>query len=229
MLCSELTLVKHYTDSLYIKPLPCRRWSCEHCLPIRRRELIRQVLRGKPDTLITLTSSPETADCPEQAAKVLVDAWRKVRREACRQYGYKKLPFIAIFEATQAGWPHLHILARVKWIDQRWLSTRLDHHARAPIVDIRRAGSRRGVAQYVAKYVGKGPGQFGTLKRYWAAQCFDKRTAEEKQAEKDRKGIYSVTMRRFDDFIEDFEWMGWTAIRDGDGAWLRAPGTGPPC
>ena len=37
----------------------------------------------------------------------------------------------------------------------------------APIVDIRRIHGARHIAHYVAKYVGKGPGKFGTCKRYW--------------------------------------------------------------
>lgn len=220
MLCSELTIVKMTDVGAELSPLPCRRWSCEYCQPKRKRELIAKVIHGKPDTFITLTSSPETADNPVDAARLLVDAWRKVRREACRIYGYKKVPFIAVFERSPSGLPHLHILARVKWIDQDWLSDRMNTLLRAPVCDIRRVRSRKHVANYVAKYVGKQPQQFGTLKRYWAALCYDKRTTEEKEAYKRNRGDFEIWRMDLAGAMEVFKIYGWKAVLTKDTVYM---------
>lgn len=91
-----------------------------------------------------------------------------------------KLPFIAFFEATQDGWPHLHILLRAKWIDQKWLSAQADELISAPIVDVRRVKSSRGVARYVTKYVTKSLKRWGKLKRYYSSRDYDPRQKPEK-------------------------------------------------
>lgn len=173
MLCTDLTFVKHIGNAVYAEPIRCRRWSCNYCNPMRKRQLIAKGASGKPDTFITLTSCPETAETPALAAKVLVVAWRKVRLEIMRRYGYEQVPFVAVFEATKRGWPHLHILLRTKWIDQAWLSARMAHHARAPIVYIERVTKAHDVVRYLFKYIGKAPHQFGSCKRYWSSMDYD--------------------------------------------------------
>lgn len=92
-----------------------------------------------------------------------------------RRYKWRKLPFLAVFEATKLGWPHLHILLRSGFIEQRWLSEQMADLIQSPIVDIRLARSPQQIASYCAKYVGKDTGKFGTSKRYWQSQDYDLR------------------------------------------------------
>jgi len=92
-----------------------------------------------------------------------------------RRYKLKAFDFMAVFEATQAGTPHLHILARVRWIDQKWLSDTMNDLIQSPIVDIRRIDNRGRAVAYVTKYVGKCPTQFGHSKRYWKSKCYEQR------------------------------------------------------
>jgi len=167
MLCGEASLVNHGHLKVRAITLRCRAWSCSYCQPWRTGRLIGLAKSGKPNTFITLTVNPKSGPNPEARARALVDAWRQVTRRAKRYYGYKTIPYLCVFEATGKGEPHLHILARCKWIDQKWLSAQMRQLINAPIVDIRRIRGSRHVAHYVAKYVGKGPGQFGTCKRYW--------------------------------------------------------------
>ena len=173
ILCSELTLVNPGDGETRYISLRCRAWTCEHCQPIRQRQLIALAQSGNPTTFITLTCKVSESGCPASRARALVHAWRAVVKRAKKKYGYERIPFLAVFEATKRGEPHLHILARVPWIDQRWLSAQMDELLSSPIVDIRRVRSARQVAGYVAKYVGKAPHRFDTCKRYWSTRDWD--------------------------------------------------------
>ena len=169
-LCTDLTLVKVETDQITITPLRCRCWSCDHCQPVRQAQLVEKGMAGHPNMFLTLTTRPRVLWAPERHARELVKAWRTVRRRAIKKYGYKALPFMAVFEATKKGLPHLHILARCKWLDQAWLSNQMRQLMNSPIVDVRRVDNPDRSVRYVAKYVGKEPHHFGTTKRYWTSQ-----------------------------------------------------------
>ena len=150
----------------------CRAWSCEICQPRRQAQLVAKAKRGLPDTFITLTVNPARCRTPYERARALADAWRKVVKRIKRKYGYKTLPYLCVFEATKKGEPHLHILARCKWIDQAWLSAQMAELIGAPIVDIRRVTTVDSAARYVAKYVGKQPHKFHSCKRYWSTRDY---------------------------------------------------------
>jgi len=96
-----------------------------------------------------------------------VKAWRTIRSEYIEEHGKGSLAFLAVFEETKRGWPHLHIVARAKWIDQPWLSKRMGQLHNSPVVDVRRVTGLGKVAHYIAKYIGKNPHRFEGVKRYW--------------------------------------------------------------
>lgn len=162
-----MTLVKRNRETITCEPLRCRSWQCEHCNPMRRKRCIREAAHGEPNTFITLTVNPEWFDTPHDRAKALVRAWREVRRLACKKYGYDRIPFYAVFEKCESGEPHLHILARVPWIDHGWLSATMARLNGAPVVDIRRIDKARKPQRYIAKYLGKDLCPFEGVKRYW--------------------------------------------------------------
>jgi len=97
-----------------------------------------------------------------------------------RKYKLKKLPFAAIMEAHRSGWPHLHILLRSIWIDQRWLSDQMQIIADSPVVWIERIDNKAKVSGYVAKYCSKAAHKFGTAKRYFFSRDYDLLPADEK-------------------------------------------------
>lgn len=88
-------------------------------------------------------------------------------------YGYAELPYFCVFEATLKGEPHLHILCRVKWISQQWLSKQMNLLMMAPVVDIRRVRDKTKLAFYISKYCGKAPHRFLTCKRYWTTRDYE--------------------------------------------------------
>jgi hypothetical protein len=174
ILCREQTLVKHHECGIFATPLCCRSWTCDYCRPERKARIRFQAQCGAPDTFITLTTNPARGTSPATRAAELVKAWRRFVRAAKKHYGYPSIPYFAVFEATKLGQPHLHILCRVKWIDQRYLSAFMKAEIGAPIVDIRRVRSPTIAARYISKYVGKAPGKFGSCKRYWQTKDYRK-------------------------------------------------------
>jgi len=99
-----------------------------------------------------------------------VNAQGRVPRQVTLING--KLPYLVVIEATKLGWPHLHVLARSKWIGQQWLSLQMNQLLGSPIVHIARVNKQSQVAGYVAKYCNKCEHKFGTAKRYWETQSF---------------------------------------------------------
>lgn len=167
MFCADWALVKHRSHEITVSPLLCKCWTCDTCRPIRAARLVREAQSGKPTRFITLTSRRTPGACPHRAARALVIAWRTIRLEYLKRHGRRSLAFLAVFEATKQGWPHLHIVVRSKWIDQRWLSDRMNSLTGSPVVDVRKVTGVRKVAAYVAKYIGKNPHRFIGVKRYW--------------------------------------------------------------
>ncbi len=166
MFCSEFALVKYSEPTRLVIPLKCRCWTCDDCRPARKARLEAEARAGAPTLFITLTSRRREGWCPDRAARLLVTAWRTVRAEYLKKHGKDSLHFLAVFEAYDSGWPHLHIVARGGWLDQRWLSKRMGALIGAPIVDVRRVKSPGQIAAYVSKYIGKNPHRFKGVKRY---------------------------------------------------------------
>jgi len=168
--CGQASLVNPGKSAFRAVTLWCRSWACDDCSTIRARQLVELAQSGKPTKFLTLTVNPETGSSPEDRARLLVDAWRALVRRICKRQGIKHFAYFCVFEATKAGEPHLHILARMPYVDQAWLSAQMAALIEAPIMDIRAVKSVRHVAYYLAKYVGKDPHHFGTCKRYWTTR-----------------------------------------------------------
>lgn len=150
----------------------CRSWTCADCAPYRVGALKRDAVDGAPTTFITLTVNPLEGQSPTERAQQLSDAWKIVVKRARRKFQKAPLEYLAVFEETKKGEPHLHILCRAPYIPQRWLSDQMNELIKAPIVDIRAVGKVANAARYVAKYVGKGPKAFATMKRYWSSKGY---------------------------------------------------------
>ena len=207
-LCTDMTLVKVEADQITIMPLRCRCWDCDHCQPIRKAILIEEAMTGHPNMFLTLTVKAQLPGSPERHARQLVKAWRTIRRRAIKKYGYKALPFMAVFEATKKGQPHLHILARCKWLDQAWLSDQMRQLMNSPIVDVRRVDNPDRAVKYVAKYVGKEPHHFGTTKRYWRSLDYLQPSPDEEDAPPPYL-TWKVVPRTPDDTLQWYARHGW--------------------
>lgn len=195
MLCSEWALVKSDGRTATVKPLRCRCWTCDECAPVRKRQLMAQAHAGRPDTFLTLTVNPSRGIDPADRARSLAHAWRSLRKKAIRKYKLDGLPFLAVFEKTKHGEPHLHILLRVKWLSQKWLSRQMQQLIDAPIVDIRRVNGSSKIAAYIAKYIGKDPQRFKGTKRYWSSRDYDQGPSVDQDDDSDYPPVFEVFQR----------------------------------
>lgn len=172
-MCNRIgTIVKVKGREMTAIKMTCRSWNCSSCVHDRKRQLIAEVRQGNPQRLLTLTVNPHWFDSPEERAAKLVYAWRMIRRRFFKRHPNATCEFLAVFEKTKLGEPHLHIVQRGAFMSQKWLSIQLEELIGAKIVDIRFVRSAKAVANYVSKYIGKEPHQFGTLKRYWRSLKF---------------------------------------------------------
>lgn len=170
--CSGWSLVKHETKGITAITLWCRSWSCPDCLPHRLKQLKEMAAAGNPTTFLTLTVNPQHGQNAEMRARELADAFKLLMKRMRRKFVKTREEYLAVFEETKRGEPHLHVLMRAPYVPQRWISETMAELISAPIVDIRKVHGKRQVAIYIAKYVGKGPKAFGTLKRYWTSQGY---------------------------------------------------------
>jgi len=156
--CGQLSLVADTSDGRRLAmPIPCRRWDCERCAPRMRKKLRRRLINGEPTALVTLTlrrPEPGGQTAAFHAASIAVHALVKRIRRA---YPLPRFEYALIWERTKKGTPHAHLLIRGPYIPQRWLSRAWSELTGAQIVDIRRVQSRAQVANYVTKYLSKGP------------------------------------------------------------------------
>ncbi len=170
MLCSQSSMVNHGPDGCRAVTLRCRAWTCPLCRDGRKKQLIALALSGKPNKFITLTVNPAWGSSPYERARALADAWRTIVRLAKTKYSLKSLPYLCVFEACESGEPHLHILARVKWISHSWLREQMLRLIDAPIVEIAEVKNKKKLAYYISKYIGKDPQRFASCKRYWCTR-----------------------------------------------------------
>lgn len=133
-----------------------------------------QAADGSPNKFITLTSKyrPEEMS-PAQAAQQLVHSWRMAIQRGKRDGLFDEIQYIAVFELTRKGWPHLHILARSSFLPQDWLSQRMAEYCDSPVVHVRAVDSKKRAAWYIAKYTAKAPIKIDGCKRYWRTLRYD--------------------------------------------------------
>lgn len=170
MLCSEASVVNTGDGKVTAATLYCKRWTCQTCAPKRQKGLKALARAGEPTLFLTLTSRLSDDSDPDESARALVRAWQLIVKRAKRKFQIKRLPFITIIERTKKGMPHLHILLRLKWLPQKWISEQMDDITGAPIVYIEQIQNSAKIAAYVSKYIAKEPHQFAGCKRYWRSQ-----------------------------------------------------------
>lgn len=224
--CGSTTLVKWGHNERTATALRCRSWNCDECAPQRKKLLQKDCHNGAPNTFLTLTNRRVSGRTANQAALILSRSWRLLRLRIMRKYNLKKLPFIAVIEAHQSGWPHLHILLRSIWIDAKWLSECMSDISDSPVLKILRIDNRAQINAYVAKYAGKAAHKFGTAKRYWQSKDWSLRPAEPEKPRLLAGSGFERESTTIQKVVENWRTFGWRV------AWLshwRAHAlTGPP-
>jgi hypothetical protein len=228
-LCTDRTVVNEGNSEGTISTLKCKRWSCDQCQPMLRREVIDHGRNGLPNKMLTLTWNANRSETPEEAARVLKNAWVNLRRRMERELSITKVPFLAVFERTKRGYPHLHILLRCDYVDQAWISEQMKDMIDAPIVDIRSIENKKHYFFYATKYIGKELTAFQGCKRWWRSHNYE--IEKEEQAPLhlfgDRLRVEPVdfyTMRNRilkGGYIVEAERKGWLHyVRTQPGGWV---------
>lgn len=230
-LCGSWSLVAHTHGGTTAHTLWCRSWICSDCEPFRRAALKAFAQSGAPKTFLTLTVNPTLGVSPAGRAALLVDAFRILIRRARAKFSKSPIEYFAVFEATKSGEPHLHVLMRAPFIPQKWISSVMKELIGAPIVDIRFIDNVGRAAHYVAKYVGKRPGKFGTLKRYWHSPGYAPGDTCPRDKDEISLTHWFVVKRPLWMIAQDFEQLGYTVEWQGQDAWTQqgrpAPRAGP--
>jgi len=166
-LCREASLVNPGPSYRRAVTLKCRAWTCELCKDMRVRQLIREIMDGHPERLLTLTMAPDPSSTPDLQAAAMAKNWRRLVVLIRRKWPGVDHQYFAVFEAHKSGWPHLHIATRGCYLDWKWLADTWEALTGSRGVDIRFIRNPKDCASYVAKYMGKDSHRFGTSKRYW--------------------------------------------------------------
>lgn len=171
--CGTATLTAYLIDHTIAVPLRCKQWSCPPCASRNKKRLLRRLRATGVTHLITLTCRPSNYHYPSQAFYHLSTQLPNLVKRLRRAFPAAPIEYLAVWETTKRGWPHVHLLARTSYIPQAVLSNHWQALTGAPIVDIRRVQGPRAAANYVAKYLTKDPSaplgckRWRSSRRWW--------------------------------------------------------------
>lgn len=205
MCSSNPTIVKFQNGVYSAFKVHCNSWSCPDCAPRRRQRLIREAREGSPVRFITLTVNPHWFGSPEERAAQLAKAWRLAVASYRHRWPHHEAEYLAVFEATAKGEPHLHIIWRGGFVPQKWLSAQMNKRIGAPIVDVRRVHGQDQVIRYISKYISKRSIRFGTCKRYWSSRGWVAKSPRQLRKERNAGAIFGRTKRHITTVLE--EWI----------------------
>lgn len=174
MFCGETSIMASTHFGQVAAPVKCKRWGCPNCQEWRQNCLMARCIEGKPNRFIVLTCRRNQFPTKELAAKAMVAAWRTIVLRWRRLEKWHKCEYIAVFEPHASGWPHIHILWKGHWIDQKWLSQQAMELLNSPIQHVSLIKDVKSAAFYVGSYFSKEPEKFGTCKRYWTSKNWPK-------------------------------------------------------
>ena len=119
------------------------------------------VAEAPPDRMLTLTAATAEFESPEDAARVMAAALGPLMTRLRRWASPTPIEYLAVWERTKAGWPHLHVLVRGPYIPHALLSRLWAELARSPNVWLTALSGTTAGARYVSKYLTKDPDPFG--------------------------------------------------------------------
>jgi len=189
---------------------------------VRLKRVIAEIIGGEPTLFLTLTWLVRAGWTPEEAARALSRAWAKFAAAHNRQHGPRALQYFVVPEATKKGWPHLHIAIRAPWISLKKLRAFMAKEIGSPVLKLIKLDGVHRVAAYLAKYLGKGPHQFGTMKRYWKTLGYILPAFFEEGARRRRTGGWYADPRPWQEIAFDATLRGFRVERLDPGVFIHA-------
>lgn len=170
--CTPYSAYTKTREEVRAVPIRCRTWKCPRCKKKLLKRLRKIAISGRPSTFITLTVNPNAFDSPADAAQALVETWWAFAREIRRRHPNEEFEYLAVFERTKKGWPHLHILARMPFVPQKYISEFFAERMNSPVVWIAYIRNQAEVVKYVSKYIAKEPHRFPGRLRHWRSRGY---------------------------------------------------------
>ncbi len=168
-------LVLNYTTRcIKVVPLSCHRWSCPTCSHKKAGIWAARAAAAHPERFFTFTGHPRPGELPAQVFQRMRKGWPDLVRSIRKKIG--TFEYVAIWELTKKGFPHLHILQRGDFLPKKWLDYQLPKFGFGPISWLKKIHNGPQAAHYVTKYLAKGFDRSGYLdifdRRIWASQKY---------------------------------------------------------
>ena len=170
--CGAWALTARNDSAAVALPMRCRRWACPRCGPAMRRRLVHLTAQTGCTRMVTLTADVNAFPDAFSAARRLAWAFPKLIAAIRKRYPGETFEYLAIWERTRQGFPHLHVALTGPFIPQRWLSSLWASLAASPVVDVRHLGTPGGTGRYLAKYLAKDPDPFLQGRAFRASRGF---------------------------------------------------------
>lgn len=158
------------------------------------------------------------------------DIERRVRRITSKTPPgeIKTVPYFAFLERTKRGEPHLHILLRLPFVPQDWISEQMADLAGSPVVWIEAIKGTKHAVAYVTKYITKEPAQWGNRKRYWRSRNWALNQGDQDAPAWERCKDVEVMRIRWREYAQNKARERWTFETTPEG-WFRLwrPGSHP--
>jgi len=209
----------------------CKCWTCPTCAPWRLRRLRGIIASGNPEKHLVLTMKVIGDRTPAETASELVKSFDLLLKRIKYHYKIKRPAYFYVIERHDSGEPHMHVLTRMPYIPQAWLSEQWEEITGASNVWIEQIKNPLRAMRYITKYLTKAPERFGRMKRHNCSKNW--RLKKPLKPEHDWKRAETRVLKSIDVawLVKLYRDQGWTIIRAGpDGVTARAPHAGmkPP-
>lgn len=228
--CGSQTIVKDgWTRERGFTKLRCRSWNCPDCAPARKRQLIAEVIGGRPNRFLTLTIRKTEGLEPEKALERLNAAWRLLRMRLVRQYKLRSIPSFTVVEKHRSGFPHLHIFLRCPFIPWHVIRDHMLDLLDSPHVHIKQIDRHGRAAAYAAKYCSKANARIGAKKRYYRSRDYDLRPDDFPTNSRTLFDCHMIVDRPFHKLIKDYEGYGYSIRYESAWTAIATPPASPSC
>lgn len=148
-----LTGYSETLDQWVLIALCCRKWGCPICGRKKLTHYARRVADAKPNRFITLTCWTRLYENPRQAFDLTRRKVGEFAQHFRRQLG--EFEFFRVLEATEAGWPHYHLITRSPYIPHKHLLAKWQELTGNKIVHVKAIDKATNAYWYTVKYLGK--------------------------------------------------------------------------
>lgn len=153
--CSFGCLV-HYDETTgrrIILAISCKQWTCPDCAKALRARWVARVTAAKPDRWLTLTMVHNPGGNTLREWQRIKSGFYKLVQKIRKRF--KTFEYVACYELTLKGQPHVHVLFRGTFIPQRWLSNKAVECGLGSVVYIEAIRDKKETAHYLVKYITK--------------------------------------------------------------------------